>query len=63
MTTLERLPKHLRTRKWIEAEIRYETLDPGNRGVTLNMCPLCNDHGYRGRFCVECLREALAELP
>ena len=62
MTTLERLPKYLQTREWIQAEILDEARGSGIRGVTLNTCPICNDNGYRGRMCVVCLRTALAEV-
>ncbi len=55
---LHQLPKHMRTREWIESEIRHES----HKGVhTYHQCD-CGRGGCRSVMCTQCWKELLKEV-
>jgi hypothetical protein len=59
MKSLNDLPKHMRTKKWILSEIKYESFE----GVrTVHKCD-CNCGNYcRSIMCVECWKKLLKRV-
>lgn len=56
ITKLKDLPKHMRTREWIESCIRREEHD----GIhTYHKCPNC-ENSCRSMMCADCWRKLLA---
>ncbi|MHA1704090.1 MAG: hypothetical protein ACTSWK_17700 [Promethearchaeota archaeon] len=56
--SLKDIPKHMRTKRWIESEIVHESYE----GVrTVHNCK-CGKYSCRSSMCVYCWRELLKEL-
>lgn len=55
---LEDLPIHMRSVRWIEAEIKYESKE----GVhTYHLCEQCNVNNCRDRMCATCWQDLIKE--